>query len=1372
MSNSTSTSTNITLPFAIFSPLNSVITNYLQNSSNFNPVRLTKSLHGIAVDAFYQQSSDIPKNPTNLKLLNGVWVDKDYIPPTTISTDINISSDNEKLINSDSEGWVIIDDATTSSLETKNKSSLETKNISNSNNIPKSVQSQLKKPPESIFTAVIQSLLNTQTEVLRSEASSPVSEEILSDEKDDYYYGEEKYDVSTLPSKKSLSEIEINSISSSTLSFSLVGPPSNVKVQATSNSSAVIQWDFDETNGNADGFIVKYLHEPITGQNGRDDTSHWRSQTIMDPKARHLELVRLNSHKPYAFCVLSVKQSRLGQCSDPPVTVDKLQPTFMVQNLHIQYKTSQSVALQWEYNGPQPIQFYVKQSGQKKYLNQDLVEKRLVAPGIETKVDGNERSFMWQSLRQYMNYNFQVGVISLQDGTVYWPKELEIRTDPSGPPFVDTPIFLESRQPGTAQIKVKCASEEYGPISHYWIIVVPGNFTKDDVLNIESQFLEKSTAAMKPKISLAAAPSAKKVKKAVSDEDDEDIDEEDDEGFLTEKVKRALDEEQLEAFEYVADESLINDSGISSDEEKEIHSTPRSKRYLHESKRKLDGIYIAAKIESQEMRQLVKEEKNFVLGDGKSYHGYLNHPLDANNRYSLMMRAFAQNSDNNNQRQKDRPFEYRAPMQEPVAKLHTDSFLSETFSIRSSAANVIGKGNSSITLIIIGIVMLLMVLSVVGCLIGYKFRTKRKGTRVTRHPSITKVALPNNGYGNGNIHEASKLLDAYGRPVINGYEMNSNNISGMDTSMVDMYPTISNGNLQNGNYPTVQLPLPINSSTTAMTGSEIARGVIPIAELGKHIDRLKMNNNDLFVKEFESIDGGQHFTWKASQHEMNKLKNRYTNVTAYDHTRVLLEPIDNIPGSDYINANHIDGYLKSRAYIATQGPTPETMDDFWRMVWEQNSNVIVMLTRLEEGGRPKCEQYWPNRDKTVYGRIIVTILDTVELAHYTIRTFKIDNMIEKQAREVKHLQYTAWPDHGVPDHPTPFLMFLKRVKALAAPNAGPIISHCSAGIGRTGAFIAIDCMLDRLRHENTVDIYECVTQLRAQRAYMVQTDDQYIFIHDAVLDAAQSGSTEVPSSKLYHHMKRLLQYHPSGQTTDLEIEFSTLGRLKTLNSQCKIANLLENQTKNRSPNVLPFDTTRVILEKINGIKGSDYINASWVDGYRQRCAYIATQAPTADTANDFWRMIWEKNSCIIVIMDYNMPDYILREFKIIDQHTGDQRTIRQFQFTEWPEHGVPHGAHSFNDFVYQVHKTKSDFGNIGPITVHCNNGAGRTGVFIATGIITDRMNLEHVVDIFTTVKLLRTERQNMVETKEEYEFCYQAAVEYLSNIEDINDQQF
>lgn len=201
---STSSSTNISLPFAIFSPLNSIITDYLSNSSKFNnPIRLAKSLNGIELDAFYRQSSDIPRNPTNVKLLNGILVDKDYTPPTTIATDINIS-DNDRVINSDGEGWVIIDVATP---------------IKNNSTIIQ--QQQPKKPPESIFTAVIQSLLNTQTEVLRSEASSSLSEEITAEE-EDYYYGEEqeKYEIAkTTTTFASINLSEINSISDSALSL-------------------------------------------------------------------------------------------------------------------------------------------------------------------------------------------------------------------------------------------------------------------------------------------------------------------------------------------------------------------------------------------------------------------------------------------------------------------------------------------------------------------------------------------------------------------------------------------------------------------------------------------------------------------------------------------------------------------------------------------------------------------------------------------------------------------------------------------------------------------------------------------------------------------------------------------------------------------------------------------------------------------------------------------------------------------------------------------------------------------------------------------------------------------------------------------------
>lgn len=123
--------------------------------------------------------------------------------------------------------------------------------------------------------------------------------------------------------------------------------------------------------------------------------------------------------------------------------------------------------------------------------------------------------------------------------------------------------------------------------------------------------------------------------------------------------------------------------------------------------------------------------------------------------------------------------------------------------------------------------------------------------------------------------------------------------------------------------------------------------------------------------------------------ECNKSKNRYANVVAYDHSRVVLRRIDGIIGSDYINANYLDGYRKQNAYIATQGPLPNTFTDFWRMIWETNATCIVMMTKLEERNRLKCDQYWPSRGTETYGSIQVTLTDFIELASYSIRTFTI-----------------------------------------------------------------------------------------------------------------------------------------------------------------------------------------------------------------------------------------------------------------------------------------------------------------------------------------------------------------------------------------------
>ncbi|MBN3296456.1 PTPRS phosphatase, partial [Amia calva] len=578
---------------------------------------------------------------------------------------------------------------------------------------------------------------------------------------------------------------------------------------------------------------------------------------------------------------------------------------------------------------------------------------------------------------------------------------------------------------------------------------------------------------------------------------------------------------------------------------------------------------------------------------------------------------------------------------------------------------------------------------------------------------------------------------------------------------------------------------------------------IPIADLAEHTELLKANDNLKLSQEYESIDPGQQFTWEQSNLEVNKPKNRYANVIAYDHSRVILAPIEGITGIDYINANYIDGYRKQNAYIATQGPLPETFGDFWRMVWEQRAATVVMMTRLEEKSRVKCDQYWPSRGTETYGMTQVTLLDTIELATFCVRTFSLHKNGSSEKREVRQFQFTAWPDHGVPEYPT---LTADRIKDsqddfFSHQNVGLglvwgvvvlskglwVLCSCdwhafvcrSAGVGRTGCFIVIDAMLERIKHEKTVDIYGHVTLMRSQRNYMVQTEDQYSFIHDALLEAVACGNTEVAARSLYTYIQKLSQIEAGEHVTGMELEFKRLANSKAHTSRFISANLPCNKFKNRLVNIMPYETTRVCLQPIRGLEGSDYINASFIDGYRQQKAYIATQGPLAETTEDFWRMLWENNSTIVVMLtklremgrekchqywpaersaryqyfvvdpmaEYNMHKYILREFKVTDARDGQSRTVRQFQFTDWPEQGVPKSGEGFIDFIGQVHKTKEQFGQDGPISVHCSAGVGRTGVFITLSIVLERMRYEGVVDIFQTVKMLRTQRPAMVQTE-------------------------
>ncbi|XP_037539109.1 receptor-type tyrosine-protein phosphatase eta [Nematolebias whitei] len=237
----------------------------------------------------------------------------------------------------------------------------------------------------------------------------------------------------------------------------------------------------------------------------------------------------------------------------------------------------------------------------------------------------------------------------------------------------------------------------------------------------------------------------------------------------------------------------------------------------------------------------------------------------------------------------------------------------------------------------------------------------------------------------------------------------------------------------------------------------------------------------------------------------NKPKNRYNNVLPYDSSRVKLSIIHGSPNEDYINANYMPGYLSRKEFIAAQGPLPATVSDFWRMIWEKNVLTLVMLTRCNEQGRVKCEQYWDSGTKH-YEDITVTTTSEIALEDWTIRDFDVKNVKTTEVRSVRQFHFTAWPDHGVPETTELLISFrhLVREHMNQYSRHSPTVVHCSAGVGRTGTFISIDRLIFQIERENVVDVYGIVHDLRMHRPLMVQTEDQYVFLNLCALDIIRS----------------------------------------------------------------------------------------------------------------------------------------------------------------------------------------------------------------------------------------------------------------------------
>ncbi|KAI0234523.1 Receptor-type tyrosine-protein phosphatase beta, partial [Lamellibrachia satsuma] len=231
-----------------------------------------------------------------------------------------------------------------------------------------------------------------------------------------------------------------------------------------------------------------------------------------------------------------------------------------------------------------------------------------------------------------------------------------------------------------------------------------------------------------------------------------------------------------------------------------------------------------------------------------------------------------------------------------------------------------------------------------------------------------------------------------------------------------------------------------------------------------------------------------------------------------DLSRVKLLPIEDDESSDYINANYMPGYNSRREFIAAQGPLPSTKDDFWRMIWEQNVPIIVMLTRLVEKGREKCSQYWPQDNEAVYyGDLQVSMRSESVLNNYTIRIFDIQlvSIQGQMKRMIKQFHFTSWNDYVVPETTEVMLNFIHVVRSHVRPNSkGPIVVHCSAGVGRSGTYICVDHLLQHIRDYDGINIFGMVLEMRQYRCSMVQTEYQYIYIHDCLRDALEKQQQE------------------------------------------------------------------------------------------------------------------------------------------------------------------------------------------------------------------------------------------------------------------------
>ncbi|XP_053398878.1 uncharacterized protein LOC123558827 [Mercenaria mercenaria] len=586
------------------------------------------------------------------------------------------------------------------------------------------------------------------------------------------------------------------------------------------------------------------------------------------------------------------------------------------------------------------------------------------------------------------------------------------------------------------------------------------------------------------------------------------------------------------------------------------------------------------------------------------------------------------------------------------------------------------------------------------------------------------------------------------------------------------------------------------------------RGTIAVEDFWDFVQDKKSSKQEM-VQQFKDLSVGLTHPCETAKKAQNLRKNRYKEIFAYDHSRVKLDMLPGDAGNDYVNACFISGYNRPHMYIAAQGPTEEFVADFWRMIWQKKCRKIVILTRLVEHNKVKCCQYWPDDGIKQYGGVNVECKESETYADFTIRTFSI-SVEGKEGRLVRQFHFESWPDRHVPEYASSVVHFWNTVRTTDVKDNVPILVHCSAGIGRTGTFLSLDYLVDQANIEGYVNVFQCVQNLRHQRVNMVQNQDQYMFLHEALAEALFCPSAAVPCEHFSKTYKNMLEVDHKTKKLKLEMEFERIQCVTKFydsmspsfydNSNYKAANNSANKEKNRVSHILPSDMHRPwLITRV--CDRNDYINAVYLPSYRDDKMFLVTQNPLPDTIVDFWRMVYENKVSSVINLDrITNPSevYWPKEGETLTfipftlHHLGETdhvtyteismrlqnaeephekaRILKVFECKFWmSEDRVPVGGESSILEVYeQVNLWQKTTGNQ-PIVVHCMNGATKSGLFCVVMSTLERMRQEREVALQQVLKQMRIRRHQIVPSYDQYKFCHDIIAEFIKGCDSFSN---